>query len=203
MAACVARASELTSKKYVYADKLEGMVDGSTNMSMTSENADTLISTILHLNGYTRITMGKDTYKVINARDVRYMATTQVEASSDKAPELASVDDYYTMDYTILNPETGEHITRNLRPYLSRYGRIIFQENSSSLIIQDTANNILRMYKMISKMDKKPSAQVLAQWEADKKHFREIELVEAQACSNNGPAHHKKDAKPKSSKKRP
>lgn len=44
-------------------------------------------------------------------------------------------------------------IARNLRPFITRYGRVIDEKNANTIILADTGKNIHRIHKLIEKLD--------------------------------------------------
>ena len=176
---CVETVSSLTGKSYLYGKDLKGTIKASSNLLIDKKNADRVLSEILNDAGYTRVPVNDKTFRIISARDVRYTPVPQIEASKKTAPNLPDVADYFMMTYTMKNPEVSTSITRSLRPFMSRYGRIIDFKPNGTLVVQDTALNIKRLYKLVKSMDVKPTKAQLKRWERDRKRYHELELQRA------------------------
>lgn len=184
---CIELVSELTEKSYLLDSGIKETAISTKNLELTRENADRILSKILFMNGYTRIPMHEDNgYMVINARDVRYSPIPQVEASKDKKPDLPETFDYYQLVYHPLEggPELMKDFTRSARPFMSRYGRIISMKYAAPVIIQDTASNLKRLYKMVVRMDRKLTKEEKKRRAEWRKQDYEIKKLEAKNCTS-------------------
>lgn len=183
---CVDEVSKMTGVKYLYSGELKGKIVSSDNLELTNENADSLFSSILNENGYTRIKQEENTYLILSARDIRYQATPIVKASYDSVPSLPQNMDYYMMEYTLKNNQTkiSSEITGALRPFISRYGRIIDMKTTGTLIVQDTAKNLTRLYELIKKMDIIPTKEQIEAMKKQQDRKFELDKIEAKNCAN-------------------
>lgn len=185
---CVQLVSQLTGKQYLVGGELKGKIQTSKNLLLTKENADTLFSHILHENGYTRVPIkGQGVFRIINARDVRYTPTPHYYATKTTFPEMPDTADYHMLTYTFSAADFGitTEVTRSLRPFMSRYGRIIDIKSQKKIVLQDTAINIKRLYKIIRDLDVKPNSEMQEKRERSQKHRRKVELLQAQHCGPN------------------
>lgn len=164
---CIESFSQVTGDKYLFNTEIKGVVKGIGSIKIDKTNANFYLSSILFDNGYTRIKVKKDTYKIISARDIRYNATPQYSFKAGEELKVPENFDYYMLTYKLKNPEVSKHITRALRPFMSRYGRIIDSTLSSHLIIQDSGNNLNRLAKLVEKMDVKPNPKLLKKLEKE------------------------------------
>ena len=176
---CVEIVSKLTGKKYIYTEKLKGKAHLSENITLTKKNAGNYLSHILNQNGYTRLFFDKNTYSIISARDVRYNATNMVRASYKKAPNLPNNDDYHMMIYSFRLPLISEEITKNFRPFMSRYGRITNLKIINKIIVQDTAKNLKRFYEIIKEVDRKPTKKIVSKLQREFEFKRKLKLIQA------------------------
>jgi len=180
---CAETVSLLTDKQYVYSGKLKGKIQGTEGVDFTAENADLLYSQMLNEHGYTRILLSDNkTYRIINARDVRYTPVPQVVSNFDNSPKLPATADYYMMTYQMRYPLVSTDATRSLRPFMSRYGRIIDNRINGTLIVQDTAINLKRLYNLIKQMDNEPTGVMRKNWKKEKQRRHEINLEKAKYC---------------------
>lgn len=116
-----------------------------------AENLDLFISGAMYQSGYTFLFLKElNQLKVIASRDVRYMES-EVYDDIDKLPR-----DYNHVKFILpLQYVNGNYVSRNMRPFMSRYGRLISDNLSNKLIISDTAINVHRLYELIKKLDTK------------------------------------------------
>jgi type II secretory pathway component GspD/PulD (secretin) len=182
---CVELVSKLTGKKYLYdAKSVKGGLQSTSNASLTSENADTLFTYILDLNGYARVpTPEKDTYLIVESRDIRFQALPSIKVDAETPPKLAPNADYYMMTYTFKNHTHGQlRMASNvLRPFMSRNARTI--EAGKFLTIQENAAKLVLAYETIKSFDRELTKEELAkqvEWEKERKQERKEGLREGQ-----------------------
>lgn len=85
---------------------------------------------------------------VISSRDLRY-ATLPVYTNILDVPETDEGIQYnYTSKYY-----GSEDVVNILRPFLSRYGRVISSKSSNTIHISETGKNVKRLVKIIQAMD--------------------------------------------------
>lgn len=176
---CVDQVSKLTAKSYTASKKLKGEVWQSANFKLTKENADTYLSEVLNEHGYTRIRVSDDRYKIVEARDVRYIPTKMLNGNREKVP---MTDDYMMVSYTFKDPELSSEIARSFRPFMSRYGRIIDVKSAGKLLLQDTGRNINRLIRLIRDVDKIPTEEELEKRQENRKRHFELEKLRAKHC---------------------
>lgn len=179
---CINAISKLTGDMYFHGGKIKGKITATDNLEITKENAVNFLTNILNVNGYTRIpSSGKNTYKIIITRDVRYSSIPQITAGYNKVPKLPNTHDYYMMTYKLKYANTTE-LTRSFRPFMSRYGRLIDMKEQNILIVQDTAINISRLYKLIKEIDIKPSKEDLKKRKEKEAKKFELDKIRAASC---------------------
>ena len=105
------------------------------------------ISNIFFEQGYTFL-MRDNLLQVINSRDIRYKSVPMY----NKITEVPKT--YNVVQFTLATEHIpSRDISRNLRPFMGRYGRIIDESNGQSIVIQDSALNIHRVYQIIKTLD--------------------------------------------------
>lgn len=152
---CVESVSKLTGKKYIYDGKLKGELKTSSNFELTAENADNLFSTILNLNGYSRVpTAVKDTFKIIESRDIRYESLPTVNADMKTTPVFPQTEDYILLAYKFTNSKQGQtrEAANSSRVFMSRYGRII--EIGDTVTLQEMASKMPQLLELIRRADR-------------------------------------------------
>ncbi len=174
----------ITNKKYVYTFPLEGEVNISDNIVIEKENGDKFISYLLFQNNYTRILLHENTYSIIKSRDVRYNPIPEVVASATNPPNLSDNYDYQSMVYTTRSSLFTSPISRALRPWMSRYGRILDTPDAKKLIIQDTAINLKRIYGYIKELDVELTKEIIKAYEKKNRENSELKKIEAKMCKD-------------------
>lgn len=114
-----------------------------------SRDEMTELLTILASERGISIQTSKDQWWIKSSRDMRYYPTKFI-----KTTELPNSDEF-VLYYHKLNNPLGKDISRNLRPFLSRYGRVISFGDGHSIILSEQAMNIKRLIKVMNVMDKK------------------------------------------------
>ena len=180
---CMEKASEITGDKYYYTRDLKGKV-GSINLKIDRKNVDSILSSALYDNGYMRVKESEGVYRVINSRDARYNAFPLVSASKEKAPTLPVNYDFYLMEYKLDHPSSARVITKNLRPFLSRYGRVISPEGTNRILIQDNSRNLNRLYKVVRSLDVEISKESLRKIDQREKRHHAVVLAKTRKCSH-------------------
>lgn len=157
---CTKEAYKLMGKNFITSEKLEGKIESSEKFNLTKENAQKIISAMLNQNGFTRINIDSESDYIINARDIRYNTQNTIQWSGDleKIPDLS---DYFLLQIKVKNPELMQNTVRSLRPFLSRYGRIVEQLSTSSIIIQDTGINLRKVAALVAELDRPVDPKIL------------------------------------------
>ena len=176
----VEKVSQLTGKRYLSDKRLKGNLVITKNFELNQDNADKFISKVLFLNGYTRVpSENGDGFMIINSRDVRYTPVPQYFADKNTSPDLPDNYDYYQLTYEAEGARAMTNFARSFRPFMSRYGRIINLKHNNLVIIQDTAPNLKRFYKLLAKFDTPINPEL--QKVLDQEDVRNFELKKIQA----------------------
>lgn len=117
--------------------------------SFKENELDLFVSSVLNQMNYTiLITENIKQLEVISARDIRYRGG-EVITDINKVPM-----DYYFYQYVMrLKYVNANEVSRNLRPFVSRYGRVIDEKNANTIILADTGINIHRLQKLLTILD--------------------------------------------------
>lgn len=160
---CVEFVSKLTGKKYLYDGNLQGNLKTSSNLEINAENADTLFSYILNVNGYSRVpTTVKDTFKIVKASEIRYESLSALKADMNTTPVLPVTEDYVLLTYKFTHYLNGQprELANSLRPFMSRYARII--ELMDSVTIQEMGTKLPQQLEFMKKIDRALSKEEIA-----------------------------------------
>jgi general secretion pathway protein D len=139
--------------KPVLSEKLRDSQGGITfnlNTKISISDFEKMFYTIIESKGYSALIDGSFV-RIIETRDMRYMPSDFYK--SDAVP---NIDRFVMVIHRLQNP-VASSISRNMRPFLSRYGRIIDFGDEHSIAINDTGSNINRLLKIISNLDTKDS----------------------------------------------
>ena len=105
-----------------------------------------LLKSILDSRGYSLIDE-KGFMWIASAREVRFLPSDF--HASDKIPN----DESYVTALFRLQYPIAPDITRNLRPFLSRYGRVVNFPDGRSIVLHDKGDNVLKLIEAIRFMD--------------------------------------------------
>lgn len=137
---------ELTGINLILDKDVKGKVSITAPTPITVGDAWKAYLAALNMAGYTLVKAGAF-YKIINARDVRYVPTNIYTGAY--TPDIES----HIMKVMSLKYVDASEISRNFRPFMSRYGRIIDLKQTNTIIISDTGANIARLVKLIKFID--------------------------------------------------
>jgi general secretion pathway protein D len=137
---------KLTGINLILDKDVKGKVSITAPTAITVGDAWKAYLAALNMAGYTMVKAGAF-YKIINARDVRYVPTKIYTGAYTPDTEA-----HMMKVIALKNVDAGE-ISRNFRPFMSRYGRIIDIKQTNTIIISDTGANIARLEKLIKFLD--------------------------------------------------
>lgn len=187
---CIETVSKLTGVKYLYSpgDLGKETILFNDGIKLTKENADILLSEALHLAGYTRVpSQVPGVMKIINARDIRYSGDVpKFHASKTITPEIPMGADYIQLIYQGVPGGEVAEIARNMRPFLSRYGRVIDFQNSQTLIIADTASMLKSFLPILQEVDRPMTKKALEHWNRRMKEMYHAPKKESEAVKKDG-----------------
>jgi len=137
---------KLTGINLILDKDVKGKVSITAPTAITVGDAWKAYLSALNMAGYTIVKSGAF-YKIINARDVRYVPTKIYTGAYTPNTEA------HMMKILSLKNVDASEISRNFRPFMSRYGRIIDIKQTNTIIISDTGANIARLEKLIKFLD--------------------------------------------------
>lgn len=175
----VEKVSKLTKVTYATNEKLKGSYWVSESFKLTKENAEHFLSLALNDNNYTRLNHPNGMIQIISTRDVRYYPTNKVTANKTTPPKVKESYDYQMMEYKLNYGNLSTELTRALRPFMSRYGRIIDFKTQGTLLIQDTGFNLKRLYGIIKTFDSPTPENIKEYLEEDREFKQRLQLLEA------------------------
>lgn len=128
-------------------DSLRGKVTFSTFKPISLEDFNKMFVTVLGTQGFTMVEEGSF-LRVIAERDVRYVPNKFY--SDNTYPKN---DQYILYRHELKNP-LGHEISRNMRPFLSRYARVMSYNDGHTLILAEKGTNLTRLLSIIDEMDR-------------------------------------------------
>jgi general secretion pathway protein D len=178
---CLKEYSNISGEKYLIPNKVKGK-DFQINLSGDKKKIDFALSFLLNQNGYTRVKQPEtDLTVIIPTRDIRYNPTPLI--SSDNIGKVPKNYDYFMIKHKLKNKILGKDITRSLRPFMSRYGRIIINQTPGIITLQDTGVNIHRLLELIKDYDAELSQDeikdIKRRQKEDQRHHRRVEMLKA------------------------
>ena len=117
------------------------------NNPMTKLEMLELLSVLASERGLT-LNTDENEWWVMHSRDMRYFPNKIV-----KKGEFPKSDEFILYYHQLKNPLSHD-VSRNMRPFLSHYGRVISFGDGHSIILSDQANNVDRLIKIMDVMDK-------------------------------------------------
>ena len=178
---CISLVSSLTGNQYLYDKDVKGPINLTKNFKITKANADSFLSEALSLNGYTKIATTQKHWTIISARDVRYNPVPNLVYGKDTIPNNF---DYVMVSIKLKNPHLTSELSRNFRPFMSRYGRIIDIKSTGTLIISDTGRNARRLIHLVEQMDKKPTKDEEKKYEKKRIQSEKLRYIKASKCAD-------------------
>jgi type II secretory pathway component GspD/PulD (secretin) len=180
---CMEAVYQLNGDKYYTSEKIKGKIS-LINLKINERNVDSVLSGALYDNGYVRVKEGESVYKVVSARNARYNTFPVIKVSAKQAPVLPQNYDFYMMEYKLKHPRSARVVTKNLRPFLSRYGRVVAPDGLGRVIIQDNSKNLNRMYNLVSSLDQKIDKETLRRIEKREQRYHAVKLAKTRNCSH-------------------
>lgn len=140
---CVTEASRLTGVKYIFPENMFKQQEMNVELILDEKNADAVLSEALAMFEYMKVpTKVEKVWQIISARDIRYHADLPTfKASKKSLPKLPENQDPIYLEYQTSQGADVGNIARNLRPFLSRYGRVI-DMRSGLIVVMDRASTV-------------------------------------------------------------
>lgn len=141
--------AEMTDTHVVYSDKTidpKDVVQLQLNQSMSKTDFKQIFYALLNAHGFSPMEESGFLW-ITPSRDNRYLPGPVF--TDDSYPRDAS---FKLVVHTLKYP-LASSITRNLRPYVSRYGRVINFSDARSIILSDLGDNVARLVTLVESMD--------------------------------------------------
>lgn len=149
MRALIKDYAQIAGVHFLYSDKTveaKESVQLQLNQAMSKDDFKKIFYTLLSAHGLSPMESSGFVW-IAPSRDNRYLpGPVYTDDSYPRDPSFKLV--VHTLKYPL-----GSSITRNLRPYMSRYGRVINFSDARSIILSDLGDNIARLVKLVESMD--------------------------------------------------
>ena len=168
VATCARVVADLLNQKYLFDADLKGTPGktlATSNLELTSSNAELLFTTMLHQNGLTRVPLGEaGTFQILRQRDARDSVLPVLEATQERAPRFPAHWDMVTLKYKATHPEVVEQIALTTRVFMPANARIVPSELSGMLLVTASAMDAKKVYDLIRENDRKPTPEMKKRW---------------------------------------
>ncbi|MBI5504904.1 MAG: type II secretion system secretin GspD [Deltaproteobacteria bacterium] len=145
--------SKVTSRNFVFSDKVIGNVSVVSPTPVSPEQAYVLFQSVLSTQGLTTIDEGMVT-RIVPIKDARTSGAT-VLSGNDLSAGFAT-------RLLPLRYVTAADVARVLAPQISKDGSIVPYEGTNTVIVSDTAANLSRIAEMVAVMDIPGHEEVVA-----------------------------------------
>lgn len=153
---CLEQMGEIKKQTYLTQEKVDKDNFQKVRISGTVEELDQAFSFILHQNGLTRISADFNQVYIIPSRDVRYLPAPLLP--SKDLTNIPKTYDYFMVELKMKTKEVTHEAVKSLRPFMSRYGRIIHNKLAGNVVIQETGANLHRLLPLLKSFDIKLTA---------------------------------------------
>lgn len=141
--------SKMLGKTFIIDDKLKGKVTVISPGPISRAKALAMLDTILSMNGFGMVDNGE--YVKIVQKD-KISRDVIGELGKDTPPDRI-VSEVVSMQFV-----PASSILEQIRPLLSQEGNIVVSEHLNTLIITDTAGNIMKIKKIVAALDQESRA---------------------------------------------
>ena len=139
--------SEITGFNFVFDERIRGKITIIAPTQLSIEESFSLFTSVLSIKGYTIISSGPQTYKIIPSS----MAKQEGIIPTD---EKIAVNEQYIMKLIETQHINAQDTLQLLRPIVSRDGHIAAFGERNLLLVVDSAINIEKIYSILKLIDK-------------------------------------------------
>ncbi len=174
---CLSEYGKLTGKKHLTFEKISEKNPKSFVFEGDEKELEEVFTFFLNQNGYTRISpTDTSKYYVISTRDIRYNPVQSFK--ENEVNNIPKTYDYFMLSVPLKNKLLANDITRSLRPFMSRYGRIISNDLTGMVTLQETGVNIHRLYQHVKQNDIPFSREEKKEYFKRRKYEKELRIKE-------------------------
>lgn len=179
MIECLEISSQITGQKILYDKKIVPFTyELNKDIEINKSNHDKVLSETLNIFGLAKVpTNLEKTIKVIEARDIKFHSDLpSFQASKNKLPNVQDTHDPILVTYKGVAGVDMEIIAENVKPLLSRYGKVMPMRDGS-IVIADLSSHVKKILPLIVKQDFPLTAEEKRAIETEKKREHELEMA--------------------------
>ncbi|MBL8992887.1 MAG: hypothetical protein JNM63_06070 [Spirochaetia bacterium] len=139
--------AEITGYTIVMDPSVRGKVSISTKEKVTVKKSIELIQSLLQNLGYTLEGTGT-ILKVVPLKDISLLKDLYTNIS-----QFPPTENRILTLIRQVQGANGDSLLKNIKPFLSKYGNIIYDPNSQKLLLSDFKENLLSINKLIDQLD--------------------------------------------------
>ncbi len=191
---CVDLGSQLTGQKIIYDKKILPLTyELNQALEMNKENVSQALSEALNIFGLAKIpTQLPNTARIIEAREIRFHSDLpNFEASKKVVPKIPDNQDPVMMTYKGVQGVDMEMVAENVKPLLSRYGRVQAMRDGT-IVVMDLATHVNKVFALIQKQDFPLTSEEKAEMALAKKRSHELEIARLKSGERHEIGPHKK-----------
>lgn len=137
----------------------------STNSKIKITKLEAILDNLLNAHGYSLLEEN-GFLTVFSSRDSRYAALPNYDASDVPTTER------YVFAHHVMKYPFANSVSRGLRPFMSRYGRIVSFSDGHTITISDTGKNVKRLMILINSFDTKEAYNKLLHEKKNRKKIK-------------------------------
>ncbi|QWR78529.1 type II secretion system secretin GspD [Candidatus Magnetomonas plexicatena] len=138
--------SDLTGKNIIFDDQFKGKITIIAPAPIYKSEAFKLFTSVLELKGFTVISAGTNTYKIITTAEAKQKG---VELSSDKI-----LNENYIARLIQLEHISGDDAVKLLRPIMTKDGFVSEFSPRNMILVMDSGSNLEKILKIIKTIDR-------------------------------------------------
>ncbi len=133
----------------VYSDFQDETFEVNGKSKLTTEQVEAYVSKVMYLSDNAMIVEPASPFiTVVVARDARYTVLPVISEEKD----IPENDNYIQYQFKLSHADPSD-LARNMRPFLSRYGRVMDHVHARTVHFLDTGNNVRRMVTISKILD--------------------------------------------------
>ena len=139
--------SKITKRNYIVDSNVKGKITIHLPTAVTMAEALRILDSVLLLKGFTTVPVGKNTWKVVTAKDAQQTTIPLMLATEDHPT------DALVTKLVRLRHSQASDVQQAISSFVSKDGAINAFNGTNSLILIDSAANIDRLEKLVKQLD--------------------------------------------------
>lgn len=140
--------ARLTGRNYIYDDRVRGRVTIVSPTKITIEQASAVFESVLQVKGFTVVPGAGETYKVVPIREGKESPIETIRES-----QAMPTTDRFVTRLIPLRYIDAQAIADTLKPLVSKDASLVAYPPTNTVILTDSASNIVRILDLISSID--------------------------------------------------